>query len=242
MPVIPSGSTQIKVRNLIADALLDIGIGAPGETLEADTMQHGLRTLNRLFSLWSIERLMIFRMFKETFTLTIGDAAYDIGPQGDFVTTRPTRIDTAKVMDGTREWDLKLLTSSEWQAIPDKTISGRPRYLYNDDNIANAELSFFPVPDAAYTLILTGWHQLGGYVDLDTIITLPPGYELAVVSNLSVMLAPSHGKPVAPETVAIALESRASIRSHNVEPLTMKSDEAFNMNGGCIFDINTGEF
>ncbi len=239
MPVIPSGSTQITVRNLISDSLLDIGIGAEGETLTAETMQHALRMLNRLLSLWSIEGAMIYRMFEESFSITSGDGTYEIGPEGDFATTRPTRIDTAKIRTGTYEFPLELLTSQEWQAIADKTLSGRPYALYNDDNVAAAQLSFYPVPDAAYTLILTGWHQLGGYVDLDTVIILPPGYELAIISNLSVLLAPSYGKAVSQETLAIAAESKAKVKTHNLKPAKMRTDDAIVGCGGR-WDINSG--
>jgi hypothetical protein len=56
------------------------------------------------------------------------------------------------------------------------------------------ELRFFPVPTQDLTLVLTQWAQFERFESLGSDIDLPPGYELAIVYNLALELAPIYGK------------------------------------------------
>jgi hypothetical protein len=234
------------VRDLITDALDLVGVSAPGETVQAADAQRAFRALNRMLSSWNTEGLMVYSINIQTFTLTGNQQSYTIGPGGNFNTTRPERIEQAYLRvpsSSNLDLPLRLLTDSEWADIRLKpTTSDLPRMLYNDGNNPLSTLYLWPVPTQANVLVLYVWNQLSQYADLSDTVTLPPGYEEAIVYNLAVRLATSFGRPIPPEVSAIAATSKGAIKSVNITPTYLRCDDALVSHDTPTFNWMTGGF
>lgn len=232
-------------RELVSAALKKIGALAPGESLAAQEASDGLAECNRMLGSWSTERLLVYARNRETpFTLTASDASVTIGSSGDINVSRPQSIDQATIQDASTSIEsapLRLLTESEYAAIPDKTTQATyPTALYDDGGHPLRTLTLWPVPSAAHKLVLYTLRPLSSISTLDTTISLPPGYEDALVYNLAVRLAPEYGRPIAADLVALAMETKGNIQRANQRVHLLRVD-ALPVSGAGSFDIYSGD-
>jgi len=86
-------------------------------------------------------------------------------------------------------------------------------------------LWLWPVPNAAATLEMFVWTQLPGFSQITDTFDLPPGYELAIVKNLAVLLAPRYQRPVSPDLMRDATEAKAAIGGLNAPPIPGIAEE-----------------
>lgn len=228
-------------RDLLTAAFRLNGVVASGEALEAAEATDGLATLNRMISSWSNEKLLIYAITAETpLTLTPGDGTYTMGTGGDF-TNRPQELERAMIRDGSIDYPVALITIDEYAAIPNKSLqSTYPQKLYDDGGYPQRTLTLWPVPSAAKSLILYAKRVLTAIATLDTDISLPPGYERALVFNGAMELAPEYGKQVPDSVAMIAVESKASIKRANNRTALLRCDEA--LSRGRMFDFVTGDY
>ena len=226
-------------RDLVTASLKKIGALAPSESLASSEASDGLAELNRMIASWSNDGLLLHAITAETpLTLTAGDGTYTLGASGD-ITTRPQKIESALIRDGSTDYPVDILTLEEFAAITQKsTQSTYPSALYDDGGFPQRTITLYPVPSAAHKLVLFTKRALTAIATLDTSVSLPPGYEDALIYNLSERLAPEYGKQV-PEIVhLIAVETKAAIKRQNHRPSLLTVDSALRARGG--FDINTG--
>jgi hypothetical protein len=230
-------------RDLISASLRLIGAIAPGESIAANEATDGLASINRMLDSWSNESLLIYSRVREEFVLTPNTQSYTIGATGVFVTTRPMRIDQALIRVETSspaiEYKLNILSLSEWASINQKASSSTiPTDIYIEGTYPNETVNLYPMPSAAYKVVLFSWKPLSTILTLDTAIAFPPGYERALVYNGAIELAPEYGKSVSPEVAKTAEESKSSIKRMNTKPSYLTVDRALISKGG--FNIITG--
>jgi hypothetical protein len=228
-------------REMISASARLIGVLAPGESLTASEATDGLATLNRMLGGMSNDGLVIHAITEETpLTLTSGDGSYTLGASGD-ITTRPMSIEEATLRNGSIDTELKAMTSTEYAAITDKTIQGVPERYYDDGGYTQRTIKLYPVPNSSsYKLCLWTKRALTEISTLDTSVSLPPGYEEMLVYNLAVRLSPEYGRPVPAEVAAIAMESKANIKSQNHRSMLLRCDEGLTGSGGFNFDTGGG--
>lgn len=229
-------------RDLITAALRLIGASAPGESIASAEATDGLSAFNRMLGSWSTDGLLIYAETQETpFTLTAGDATVTMGTSGD-ITTRPQEIVKAVIRDGSTDHPVDILSISEWASITNKSVqSTYPRALYDDGGYPQRIITLYPVPSAAKSLILWTKRPLTEISTLDTTISLPPGYEEALIYNLAIRLAPEYGKVVPDAVVLVATESKAGLKRANRRPSYLQVDEALTATGGR-FNFDTGDY
>jgi hypothetical protein len=213
-------------RDLVSASLRKIGVLASRESPAAQEATDGLAELNRMISSWSTEGLVVHAVTAETpLTLTPGDGTVTMGASGD-ITTRPVVIEKAAIRDGTTDYPLRLLSLDEYTAIPDKTVqSTYPGALYDDGGYPQRTLSLYPVPNAAKSLVLYTLRALTQIATLDTSVSLPDGYEDALVYNLALRLAPEYGKAVPDVVGMVATDSKAMIKRANEKPRYLRCDD-----------------
>lgn len=231
-------------RELVAAALRKIGAIAPGEGIANDEAQDGLSEINRMISGWSNERLLIYTITEESFSLVSGTSSYTIGSSGTFNTTRPQWIERANIKDESGsdaiELPIRITEVKEWSEIAVKeATSDYPCELYYDGGYPLRTIKLYPTPSATHKLVLFSAKPLTAISNLATTISLPPGYEEALVYNAAVRLAPEYGKAAPNEIVMIANQSKAGIKRANQRPSYLKVDEA--LTGGGRFNIFTGD-
>lgn len=232
-------------RDLVTASLRLIGAVAPGESVAASEATDGLSALNRMLGGWSTEGLLIHAQTQDTLTLVPGTATYTMGTGGTFNTARPQQILQAVLRTSSgssaTDYPLDLLTLDQWSAITQKSLEGsHPRSLYDDGAYPLRSLTVYPKPTAAHTLVIFSLKALSEVSTLDSSISLPPGYDRALIYNLALELSPEYGKSVPDAVAMVATESKAGLKRMNLKPSYLRADDALVGNGG--FNIYTGGY
>jgi hypothetical protein len=240
--VVPvSATNNITVGDLIKSSMRLLGVIATGETPESAELQDGLDALNAMVDSWSLEKLMIHNVSRNTFPLVAGQASYQMSAGSEFNLFRPNRIERSGIIPSgsTVEYPVDVLTDQRWAEVSDKTRQSIPTDLYVAGEYPALRLYPWPVPDAAHTLVVYAWESIGRFVQTTQLLNLPPGYERALKYALAIELAPEFGKSASPEIVAIANNAKAAIKRNNLQSVELKCDPAI-LPHHCGYDIWNG--
>ena len=134
---------------------------------------------------------MVYAETFETFNLTAGDGTYTIGVGGDFNTIAPKRIVSAYVTNGSIDYPLYIIDSKQYSEIPFKADDGIPECLYYNNNYPLGTIKLYPLP-IGDTLTINSEKAITSFTNLDTEFSMPAEYQMAIVYNLAVMIAPEY--------------------------------------------------
>ena len=204
--------------DLIKDSLLLLTAKEAGESLTADEETDGLRALNRMLGSWSNQGLIQYGRTQISHTLTSGDGTYTIGASGDITTTVPVTIESAFIRDANNnDLEIDLISDAQYASIQLKTTTASyPSWMNYNREFPDGTLSLYPIPNANYTLFLNVIPQMATYSLGSDTVSLPQGYEEAIVYNLAVRLAPQFKLPQAySEIKAQAVDSLKWIKTVN---------------------------
>lgn len=200
------------VQELINAALRTIGVLASGESPSTEESDDSLLALNQLVSSWSAQELPLYQLVKATVTMT-GAASYALA-------TRPIRIKSAGVITAAGlQKDVAIVSAEQWAGIVDKSRTGAfADALWYDGGFPTGTVHLTPKP-AAGTLELFTYNALTAFDALGDTVTLPPGYERALIFSLALDLAPQFGRAVDPTVAAVAAEAMGAITRTNARVL-----------------------
>lgn len=204
-----------------------------GETPTSEEVADGLDNLNRMIASWSNDSLLIYARTFENFPLLSGVGDYTIGPGADFDTARPMHIIDAYVRQSTLDYWLNIIPDEQYDAIAYKNIDSIPQVLNYTAQYPQATIRIFPKPQNSYTLYLRSEKQLTS-IGLNDEVSLPPGWEDALVYNLAVRLGPSYGVPVDPVLVELARNAKSMLQENTSRNRTF--DYVAPRYSGCIYD------
>ena len=230
-------------RNIITDALREIGVGAEGETISAEMADSALRTLNRLMELWSNSQSFAFYPSMISKALS-GESSFTVGPTGDVVTDRPIKIDTAYVDRLGISYPCAVIDNQKYDAITYKAAAGaNTTAIFYEATMPDGIVHVWPIATGC-TLNMRVLNVVSSFDTLDTVLVLPPGYDEALVKNLAVNISPQYpGSILSQITVRAAATSMKTInRTNNVIP-SMTVDRALlnRMGGGSLAGFLSGE-
>lgn len=207
--------------DIITDAMLNVGIGSIGDGVEDGVAQFALRRLNRMIQSWTNENLLVFNAYVDQIALTPGVATYS----STLLTNgRPTNIDDCIVRLSSIDYPVDLINNQDYNDIPFKATAGLPDRVYADQGFPNTTFSFYPTPSAAYTAIFNLRGPLSATMTLATTLSLPPGYEEAIVDNLAVLLGPPFKRQADQVLTSRANEGKAWLKVQNFVPLQMSTN------------------
>lgn len=231
-------------RELVATSLRLLGVVASGETPAASEAVDGLSALNRMIDSWSTEELIIYATNRETpVAMTPNVSSVTVGTGGTINISRPMWINYVKIQDANTgvEYPTKMLTQEEYAALLLKSVTSQyPLYVYDDGGFPLRTLQLYPVPSSANKIVLYTMRPLSQIATLDTSVSLPPGYDDALVYNLAVRLAPEYGKLVPDAVTMNAMETKGNIKRANHRTSVLRVDEAIQASGG--FNIFSGGY
>jgi len=209
-------------RTLITKAMQAIGVLYKSETPSSDEIQDGLFMLNSLLSSLSNESLSIYVRVTEEFPLSNGVIQYSIGPGQTMDTIRPIYIVQAHVRDpsGLLDYNLSVIPDEIYQQIQFKTQQGITRFLNYSNGYPTGTVKLYPAPTTGYSLIITSEKELTQF-ELDDVISFPPGWELMLIHNLAILLAPQYNQPVSGELATIAKSAKKNIQQSVAKNRTM---------------------
>ncbi len=237
------------VLSVIKSAMRRIGALASGETPTADETADALEILNNLVGSWQNERLITYTITRTTWPIVASTGSYTLGLTGDIAIDRPVFVTQIKAIDTSQDPDVeidlgRLLTEAEYASIPDKDQTGTfPTCCYYNPTFPLGTVTFWPVPTSSTLLgAISAWAPITSFASLATTITLPPGYNRALVSNLAIELADEWGRPVTANLQRIADQSKAVIKVANYRPIPLACDEAIVGAGGTSWNIETNSY
>lgn len=190
-----------------------------GFTPDAAESADGMEALNLLLKEWATSPLGIYRVTRESFTMTAAKGEYTIGSGGDFDTVRPIKLLAAFIRVSDMDNPITGLHISEYASLGNKLTSGMPSVIYAEPAYPLGILVFYPVPDTAYTLHLYSHKPLGAYTSLSADLALPPEYEPALKFNLAVELAAEFGRDLRPQTAVRATQTLDNLKQLHSHPV-----------------------
>jgi hypothetical protein len=229
-------------NDLIRRSLRILGVLASGETPEASEANDGLTAVNAMLDSWQTDRLKVYALQEDSFTLTGGDGEYTIGAGGDINVTRPEKIESAFIRSSNIDYYLEPVGEQAYNQIPDKTTQSLPDVFYYNSAYPLGTIKLYPVPDSAYALHVTQWTHLQSFATLADTFALPSGYEDAIVFNLAKRLAPEYGVMLSMDVKEQAAETLAAIKRKNIGQPKYANSETVSLgsSGRGGFDITRG--
>ena len=250
----------ITAADMIQDALESLRVYAPGEQVTSPDMARGLGVLNRMMDSWSNESLFCHTILEQRGPLVPGQGDYYIGtgnesigaftigvtPIGtpDWIMDRPLRIigtpGSAYVLDqSNNKYYVDVTPLDRWNLVNTSQVTGDlPDTIYYEPTFPYAIMHVFPIPTQSFTLVWSSYLMLRRFENPDVALTLPPGYEQAIVTNLAVMLKPFFMTAVLdPEVAKAASEGKASVKRNNMRAVEAVFDPEIVSRGSTVYNI-----
>lgn len=220
------------VLDLINGSLRLLGAISSGENATASEAEDALSALNALIDTWKTERLMVYSIQPQPFSLVAGQKTYTLGAGGDWNTERPVQIDSMYLQytdanSGPPPLNLLvvLLNQDQYNAIiVPNTTTTISTAAYIDDQFPLRNVSFWPVPQVPYVVNLFTWALIDGFDAITDDVILPPGYERMLRFNLALELAPEYGITPSAVVASGALDAKGAVKRNNIKPLYMACD------------------
>jgi hypothetical protein len=235
------------VRDYLASSLRLLGVLAPGEALHEQDYTDALAAFSRMLNSWSAERLTIYSQNRSENALVNGTQRYTIGTGGTWTQARPLWIDGAGYLDASGlETPIEVISRTRWQNNSIKSDSGpRPEGIFYNPTYPLGAIDVWPVPNAEAAtgeiVIYSPLAPLTSAASLDTAISVPEGWEEALIYNLAMRLAPTYGQAPAEDVRELARELKANIKRPNILADEMIIDPAITRGRGR-WSISAGEF
>lgn len=216
------------VRDIVTRALRVATVVGSGETPSAEDSADALLSFNQMIDSWQAERLFAYAIVERVAPLTAGAGAYTIGSGGVINAPRPVKIEYAFTRDA-QNYDRIMEVVEDpnyWAAFTLKSSGNTfPSALYYVPTYPLGTINLWQLPVAGLTLYLGAWEVLTEYASLNTITSLPPGYEDAYVYSLAERISVEYARPVTPGLAQLAASARARIKQNNLVSPQVVTDE-----------------
>ena len=202
-------------RTLIGDALQDIGVVDPNETMSAEQADHGLRTLNRIVDAWRAARLYVYTI--TDVSASFSGASATVGSGLTVNTAAPVRFEPGcyYVKSGD-SYPLPEMTYAQYAAVQNKSESGDYPQGYYYDKAIPGRVYVWPVPAVSTEYHFQVRAKISAFANLDTDYSLPDGYQDALHYSLCERLPGAYNLPISQADAVNAVRARSAIRKNNV--------------------------
>lgn len=237
------------VRDIVIDALSEIGAYSPGESLSAADAAIGLRRFQSQLDSWAAERLTLSRQSRLAVTWPTSTSTQTIGPSGgDITAARPVWInELTYVVAGSSPAVEVPLGPMDQDSYANQSIKGLTsayplNYFYQTQPTSVlGELFLWPQPSQQLTLYLYAPVAIDVPITLEDTLYGPPGYQDAFMYQLALRLCTPFGAEVPPLLPKLAQEAWARMQRPNVDPGLVGVDTALVPTAGG-FNVLTGTF
>lgn len=237
------------VRAHVTDALMEIGVLAPGESLSAALGALGLLRFQQQLDSWQADRLAMAVQLRTTFTLTSGSSSVTLGPSGsgaDVITApaAPLWLDTVNYINPgsspEQEVTIGQMDRDTYAGLVIKELgSALPLQCFyqRSNTTVLGTLFLWPQVTQNVDMVLYSPQGVGVPVDLDSIVIGPPGYADAFLYELALRLCRPTGTAIPeglPEQAASALRV---MKRPNVIPGLLGVDPATTFTSGAGYNV-----
>jgi hypothetical protein len=235
--------------DLIGNALQELKVYAPGESIDDADYASGLKQLNLLLDFLSNDSAACFANLEQSFPLVVGTQSYTIGTGGAFNGPRPLRLiygpGAARVEDSNHVTvNLDVWPQDRWNQIGYKTENADyPSVIFYDPQFPLGIINVFPIPTQAWTLFFDSYLRLANLSSYTSTINLPPGYEPMLQHNLTVWLKPFwKSAQLDPIIEKLALRTLTMVKRTNKRQNIAEYDPELLQTSQGAYDINTDSY
>lgn len=204
-----TGTLAITGRQLIIDALQEIGVVGAVDEASPEDVERGVRTLANILDGWNATRGTVAAEMFASYTATASLQPQTIGPSGATWTAsqRPVSVEGVDLVVDDLIYPLRPLSAEDWAALGNPTFaSSSPSACYYAPAWPLGAFYFYPVLAAAVTIRVRTRTVLGAIALTDT-VSYPPGYQDALMLTLAERLVSPMRVPMPqtlPRTAALA--------------------------------------
>jgi len=239
---------------MIAQDLVDNALALIGESDYAEPSgtdrNRAFLIMKSMLNLWRIKKLTIDADVHSTFTLTANTPSFTIGPTGTWVLARPTFIRQANFVDANgNETPLAILDDDQYASLPNKAQTAtQPSAIWYQRVTAGTLLGKvypWPIQTADGTIALYIPTPLAELPALSTTVYLPDGWQMAIESNLALLLCIPFKRPVTQQLIELARVSLADIKSINAKAPRISTAPYCDPNGrggSSVLDFTTRNY
>ena len=209
----PPGTT---LYNILYASLRALGVIYEGESASAPQIQTAKEAMNLMLD--ELGDVILFATTSEDLVLVPGQASYTIGLGGaDFNTDRPTKVlDQCYVRDvsggSNVDYQVDVIGEAEYNRIDVKDTQSIPEAVWYDPQYPLGTLTFYYVPDKAYTFHLVSEKPFAEITSLNATISLPPVYKSFLKWNTAYVLGADYpGQAALPNFAMIARMAQRSL-------------------------------
>lgn len=240
-----STTLSFTVRSVATDALIELGVLEPGETMTAAQGSRALRRTQMMIDSWAADRLTLSLQLMTTFTWPNNQVSVQVGPGQTVNIDRPVWIDDmAYIVPSTSgsnavEVGMAQLDYQQYAAITIKNLQSTlpTQYFYQTNvNDANGTLYVWPVPPSLQVVLYTP-QAVGVPATLDSILRGPQGYQDAFLYDLAWRLVNAFGVAMPVTLPQMRREALAVMKRPNVQPGILGVDPALAGSGGAGYNI-----
>ena len=231
---------------LIQSSLEELGVYAPGQSMNAADAARGLDQFNKFLDYLSNQSLACFCILEQSFTLQVGVTKYTIGTGGMINQIRPLKLiegpGAAYLTDtNSNNYDVNVVSRDIWNQISNRgttIVSDIPDTLFYDPQYPLGVVNIFPTPTMAYKVYFDSYQQLGNLSNLYANLSFPPGYEAMLQHNLSVWLGPFFKTALVSQDIKdLAKETMKIVKRMNTRSNQAQFDSELNSNSNSLYNI-----
>ncbi|MGL4576924.1 MAG: hypothetical protein ACRCV9_19205 [Burkholderiaceae bacterium] len=201
--------------DLIKEALEVSKIVSAGDSPSPDDVEVSFRHLNTMIDGWGLDSAFAYTTKVFNVTLTSGQSQVTIGPTGQIVTARPVALDPATVvLEGGQPRDTLLVGEQEFYRL--EPAGGTPCRVFYKPDFPVGVINVWPAAAGGEVLRVVANLEVLPFADLTTDFPLPPGYRLAIVSNLAKRIAPVFHAELDQQTKDDAANSMRMVKTRNI--------------------------
>ena len=236
---------------LITRSMQALGILGRTEVPSAGEANDALTAFNAMLDSWSSgEDLMSFVVLERSFPLVVGTNSYTIGTGGVINVTRPNDIKEAYIQDSIgNNFLMNVLPRDKWNQIGNRSTtmtSQIPDTLFYDPQYPLGVINIFPTPLLTYTCFFDSTQDQVDFSSLTQSLSMPPGYERAMVLNLALELMAA-GFPCLLDEKALARlinnasDAKANVKRTNIKEVIADYDPAIVSHSYATYNIYKGQ-
>lgn len=218
----------VSASSIVNRALRIVNDIGEGETATAEDAANTFEALNGMIDSWRNERLMIPVLSDDTINMVPGTQSYTIGVTGGTVSARPIHIVSAYCRLAGIDYPVDVIPEGLWSMIGQKSSAGdivsAMRYRAT---LPDGEISVWPIPSSASELHVISEGVLDKFVGLASQVYLQPGMKRALEWNLAIEIAPEFDFEPSKVVIAMAHESKQSIKRANRRESILQYDGIF---------------
>jgi len=209
--------------------MIEIGVLDPLEPLSGQDEAYCLPKFNAMLDAWNADRRYIYAVTFTQQNLVPNLQPHTIGPgQGATfaVAQRPVKIVECNIILNTVATNpvrspVKVRDYDWWANKRAYAVTGTlPTDVYYEEDWPNGSLYFWVIPTIVYPVELWTWTLLSEG-QLNTTISLPPGYLDALAYSLAESIAPSYQAAWTPQLETLRSRAVAKVFGQNTKALSL---------------------